>query len=93
MRGRDGAERLLNGATIGLPADRAEWGSALRAELAAIDDSTARWRFARGAAMVGFKRGTGLHLALGLLSGILVIAISVAASRLQLANGEPVCFP
>ena len=41
-RGRDGAERLLGLATVGLPPARQEWGTAMQAELASIDDPSAR---------------------------------------------------
>ena len=45
-RPQDGAERLLDLATAGLPAHRRAWGAAMRGELAAIDDPAVRRRFA-----------------------------------------------
>ncbi len=57
--GRDRAERLLVLETTGLRGVREDWGAALRAELASIDDPGQRNRFARGAATFAFRRGTG----------------------------------
>lgn len=86
---RDNAERLLDLATAGLPATRAEWGAAMRAELAAIDDVRARWRFARSAAAAAATQGLGLRIAFGLGAAVLVAAITLIASRLQLPDGGP----
>ncbi len=46
----DGPERLLAAATATLPEHRREWGVAMGAELAQIDDRPTRWRFAAGCA-------------------------------------------
>ncbi len=92
-RRRDGAERLLAIATVGLPASRSEWGTAMRAELASIDEPQARRSFARSSAPVAFKRGLGIHIGFGLLAGVFVAAIVLTASRLQLANGGPGLLP
>jgi hypothetical protein len=88
-RGRDGSERLLAIATAGLPSYRSEWGAAMRAELASIDDPGARRRFARSAARTAFSRGLGVSVGLGLLGAVLVAVAALTASRLQLANGGP----
>ena len=86
---RDRAERLLTLATLGLPPRRAEWRAAMRAELAALDDPDARWRFARSAARAAFARGLGLGLAFALGTGAVVAALTLTASRLQLQAGGP----
>jgi hypothetical protein len=88
-RVRDGSERLLAIATAGLPGHRSEWGAAMRAELASIDDPGERRRFARSAARTAFRQGLGLSVGLGLLGAVLVAVAAVTASRLQLANGGP----
>jgi len=92
-RRRDGADRLLATATAGLPASRSEWGEAMLAELASIDDPIARKRFARGAARAAFVRGYGIRVGFGMLAAVLVAAIALAASRLQLADGGPGVLP
>lgn len=88
-RARDGADRLLNLATAGLPARRAGWGAAMRAELAAIDDARARRRFARSASAAAFGRGYGICLTLATGAAVVVGGAAVAASRLQLPDGGP----
>ena len=57
--GRDGAERVLALETTGLHGARDRWGAAMRAELASIDEPGQRGRFARSAAGVALRRGTG----------------------------------
>ena len=57
--GRDGAERVLALETTSLHGSRDRWGAAMRAELASIDDPVQRGRFARSAAVLAFRRGTG----------------------------------
>jgi hypothetical protein len=49
---RDGADLLLAGAVRLLPADRRDWGTAMRAELAGITSRRARWGFAAGCVRV-----------------------------------------
>ena len=44
----DGPERLLLAANALLPADRADWGQAMTAELANLSGRSQRWRFAFG---------------------------------------------
>jgi hypothetical protein len=48
--GHDGADSLLAIAVWLLPAGRREWGQAMRAELAAVSSTRARWWFAAGCA-------------------------------------------
>jgi len=89
MSARDGAERLLDLMTAGLPAYRAEWGEAMRSELASIDDPDARRQFARSAARAAFGRGVGMTIGFGVGVGLLVATLVLAASRLQMADGGP----
>lgn len=83
------AERLLALAISGLPPRRAQWGEAMRAEVAAIDDPEARRRFARSAAAAAFACGFGLRIALALGVGALVAAVTLITSRVQLNDGGP----
>ena len=46
----DGPALLLAAASATLPADRRDWGTAMTAELAQVQDPAARWRFAAGCA-------------------------------------------
>ena len=46
----DGPALLLAVAATTLPADRRDWGAAMTAELARVQDPAARWRFAAGCA-------------------------------------------
>ena len=61
----------------------------MRAELATIDDHAARRGFARSAAGAAFRHGFGIRIGFGLVTGLLVAAITLTASRLQLADGGP----
>lgn len=61
----------------------------MRAETDAIDDPAERARFARSAARGALLRGWGVPLGLALLSGALVAAVTVAASRAMLEEGRP----
>jgi hypothetical protein len=76
-RDRDRAGRLLSAAVRVMPAERRDWGRAMQAELAAIDEPPARWSFAWGclrAAAVKFHLLRGvLHLlvVLGTLGALL----------------------
>jgi hypothetical protein len=88
-RRRDLAERLLALATAGLPPRRAEWGAAMRAELAAIDDAEARRRFARSASAAAFGQGLGIRIAVALCTGVAVASVTLVASRMQLDDGSP----
>lgn len=44
----DGPALLLAAAAVTLPVDRRDWGAAMAAELAQVQDPAARWRFAAG---------------------------------------------
>ena len=86
---RDRAERLLAFTTAGLSPRRAEWGAAMRAELAAIDDADARRRFARSASAAAFVHGLGTRIAVALGTGAVVAIVTLTASRVQLNDGGP----
>jgi hypothetical protein len=90
---RDRPQRFLAVATVGLPRGRAEWGAAMRSELASIDDPNARRQFARSAGIAAFKRGLGIRVCLPILAGLWVGGVVLAASRLQLANGGSGLLP
>ncbi|GIF75409.1 hypothetical protein [Asanoa siamensis] len=84
---RDLPQLLLDLATADLPAGRAAWGAALRAELAAIDPPAERRRFARGGAWAALRSGAPRYvwlLALGVSA--VVAAGTFAASRWELAH-------
>lgn len=87
--GRDRSERLLHVTTSALPPRSAEWGSAMRAELAAIDDAKERSQFARSTAAAAFTRGLGLRLWLASSAGLLAAGLALAASRSHLETGRP----
>lgn len=61
----------------------------MHAELATIDDDDARRSFARSAAGAAFRHGFGIRIGFGLVTGLLVAAVTLTASRLQLADGGP----
>ena len=71
----DGPERLLLAAAAMLPADRADWGQAMAAELAHVSGRSQRWRFALGCAraslLVPVREPAGHRL---------VLAVSAAAA-------------
>ena len=71
----DGPERLLLAAAAVLPADRADWGQAMAAELAHVSGRSQRWRFALGCAraslLVPVREPAGHRL---------VLAVSAAAA-------------
>ena len=82
--GRDGAERLLALKTASLHGSSDHWGTAMRAELASIDEPGQRTRFARSAAALAFRRGTGkwpavLAVPTGVGAGVLVFAAARAS--------------
>ncbi len=79
----DAAGRLLDLATAGAPSvgtatSTTDWGAAMRAELAAIDEPRERWLFARGCAWaslrMGLRRGPVLVSAtIGVALGLLLL--------------------
>ena len=82
--GRDGAERVLALETTSLPASRAGWGAAMRAELASIDDPGQRGRFARSAAVLALRRGTGTWpMVLAILAGVGAGVVVFSAARIS----------
>ncbi|WP_349880925.1 hypothetical protein ABIH81_15530 [Micromonospora sp. HUAS YX12] len=84
---RDVWQTLLDLATADLPENRAPWGTALRAELAAIDPPAERRRFALGGVwstlQSGLPRGAWPQ-ALG--AAVVVAGVTLAASRWSLAH-------
>ncbi|GAB4051215.1 hypothetical protein [Catellatospora paridis] len=84
---RDVWQLLLDMATADLPENRAAWGAALRAELAAIDPRAERRRFALGGAWAALRsgrpRGTWAMVA---VVAVAVAAGNFAASRWSLAH-------
>jgi hypothetical protein len=88
-RGRDLAEQVLAVTTSGLRDGPHEWGAAMRAELACIDDPGERRRFATGCAVTALRIGAGRMtwwVAIG--TGVLFATGTYAASRTSLAGGE-----
>jgi hypothetical protein len=98
----DPPARLLATAVASLPADRADWGAAMTAELAQVRDRGARWWFAAGCARTAMfpPRGnrlpvlaaaalaTAATIAAGLVVGRAVPGMAVfAASLVALAGG------
>lgn len=55
--GVDFPARLIAVSTAGLPEDRREWGSAMRAELDAVEGASARRRFATGCSLAAIWAG------------------------------------
>jgi len=96
--GRDGAERVLTLETTSLHGTRDRWGAAMRAELASIDDPRERGRFARSAAAVAFRRGTGWWpVVLAALAGVCAGVVVFNAARISFDRprdrgiiGEPI---
>jgi hypothetical protein len=87
-QGRDLSERLLAVGTAGLREPRIEWGVAMRAELASIDDPRERRRFAIGCTMTALRTGAGRGpwlIAVG--TGLLFAICTFAASRATLPGG------
>jgi len=66
-------DRLLSAAVRFLPAERRDWGRAMRAELAAIDEPADRWSFAWGCLRASHLPRGVLHLlvVLGTLGALL----------------------
>lgn len=82
--GRDGAERVLALETTSLHGSRDRWGAAMRAELVSIDDPVQRERFARSAAVLAFRHGTGAWPAvLAALAGVGAGVVVFSAARIS----------
>ena len=87
--GRNLSERLLALGTAGLREPRVEWGAAMRAELASIDDPRERRQFAIGCTVTALRVGAGRGpwlIAVG--TGILFAVGTLAASRATLGGGR-----
>ncbi|MEV0801672.1 hypothetical protein AB0I34_28520 [Kribbella sp. NPDC050281] len=79
--------RLASWSTAGRRGARADWGAAMRAELASIDDPRERRRFALGCAWAAVRTGWGRGpLLVGAASAVLVALLTFIASRLMLAG-------
>ena len=87
--GRDWPERILDDSTAGLTDSGADWGAAMRAELASIRGRRERRRFAIGCAISAIRMGTRHRLRLVVVgSSVLFAAGTFAASRASLAGGR-----
>jgi hypothetical protein len=75
----DGPARLLAVGVATLPPDRHEWGDALMAELASIDDRGERWRFAASGACTTFGSPAGWERPAAGWAGAAVGAVGVMA--------------
>ena len=88
-RGHDMPERLLSFAAAGLRGRNADWGNAMQAELASIDDRHERRRFAIGCALTALRIGMGRRTWLIAFGTGLVFAVGTyAASRIALDGGR-----
>lgn len=86
-RGTDLSARLLSLATAGQRGRRAQWGAAMRAELACIDDPGERRRFAFSCAFTAVRSGWGRGTMLVAAASFLVFGgTSLVASRVMLAG-------
>jgi hypothetical protein len=72
---RDGAARLLSAAVRVMPAERRDWGRAMQAELAAVEEPSDRSSFAWGCLRAAAVR---FHLLRGLLHLIVVLGVLAA---------------
>ena len=75
----DGPGWLVAGAAATLPAGRRDWGAAMAAELAQVQDRAARWRFAAGCARTAVFPPRGSRVAV-LVAGALAVAALVATA-------------
>ena len=78
VSGMDGPGWLLAAAAATLPADRRDWGAAMAAELAQVQDRPSRWRFAAGCARAAVFPPGGGRTAVE-VTGALAVAATVAA--------------
>jgi hypothetical protein len=70
---------LLAAAAATLPGDRRDWGAAMAAELAQVQDRAARWRFAAGCARAAVFPPGGNRAAVGVTGALAVVATAAAA--------------
>ena len=90
---RDLATRMLEFVLAALPAERADWGRAMRAELAGIDDPGARRGFAAGCARAVFSQPAVLRSAASttMLIATAVVAVVLAADLPALSRRLEMC--
>ena len=79
----DGPGWLLAAAAATLPAGRRDWGAAMTAELAQVQDRAARWRFAAGCARAAAFPPGGDRAAVGVAGAL----ASAATAATALATG------
>jgi hypothetical protein len=86
----DGPGLLLAAAAATLPAARRDWGAAMVAELAQVEDRAARWRFAAGCARAAIFPPGSNRAAVGVTGALAVAATAVAAlvTRVALPAGR-----
>jgi hypothetical protein len=72
----DGPGWLLAAAAATLPAGRRDWGAAMTAELAQVQDPGARWRFAAGCARAAVFPPGGNRAAVGVTAALAVAAVA-----------------
>jgi hypothetical protein len=83
----DGPGWLLAVAAATLPAERRDWGAAMAAELAQVQDRWSRWRFAAGCARAAVFPPRGGQMAV-LVTGALAVA-ALAATGLATGAALP----
>jgi hypothetical protein len=76
---QDGPAWLLAAAAAMVPADRRDWGAAMAAELAQVQDRPARWRFAAGCARTAVFPPLDNRAALAVTGALAVVAVVAAA--------------
>jgi hypothetical protein len=79
LSGLDGPAWLLAAAAATLPDDRRDWGVAMAAELAQVQDRPARWRFAAGCARTAVFPPRDHRAALAVTGTLVVVAVVAAA--------------
>jgi hypothetical protein len=93
--GRDRAARALALAVRGLPAERADWGDAMSAELAGVRGARARWSFSLGCA----RTAVGMRMRAAVLAhdrggaGLRASVLAAIAASIVLALYGPVRYP
>ncbi|GIF50743.1 hypothetical protein DFJ67_1847 [Asanoa ferruginea] len=83
------SDRLLAAALHGLPRERAEWGQAMRAEMAAVDSRSERWLFLLGCLRVVVLRpGTWSTPRLVRFACCAVLAVTVGGIATAIATSS-----
>jgi hypothetical protein len=92
---RDLASRALAVAVRALPGHRSQWGQAMQAELAALDDVRARRRYALGCARAVFSNGAAMRTVaahvIALTFGVVALAFAISISTV-LVQVETITF-